>query len=83
MPREIISTDKAPQAIGTYSQAVKVDNTVYISKGDRLKTLSVNKVYASGDDVFLSGGINPGDLLITTRLVDPLENSALKIMNRE
>jgi len=31
MPKEIISTDKAPQAIGTYSQAVKVDNTVYIS----------------------------------------------------
>lgn len=29
--REIISTNKAPQAIGTYSQAVKVDNTVYIS----------------------------------------------------
>ena len=31
MIKEIISTDKAPQAIGTYSQAVKVDNTVYIS----------------------------------------------------
>ena len=31
MSREIISTDKAPQAIGTYSQAVKVNNTVYIS----------------------------------------------------
>jgi len=31
MSREIISTDKAPQAIGTYSQAVKVGNTVYIS----------------------------------------------------
>lgn len=31
MTREIISTDKAPQAIGTYSQAVKVGNTVYIS----------------------------------------------------
>ena len=31
MTKEIISTDKAPQAIGTYSQAVKVDNTVYIS----------------------------------------------------
>ena len=29
--REIIHTDKAPQAIGTYSQAVKVDNTVYMS----------------------------------------------------
>lgn len=31
MTREIIHTDKAPQAIGTYSQAVKVDNTVYLS----------------------------------------------------
>jgi reactive intermediate/imine deaminase len=31
MAKEIIKTDKAPQAIGTYSQAVKVDNTVYLS----------------------------------------------------
>ena len=29
--KEIISTEKAPQAIGTYSQAVKVDKTVYLS----------------------------------------------------
>ncbi|MCY4050077.1 MAG: RidA family protein [Gammaproteobacteria bacterium] len=29
--REIISTDQSPKAIGTYSQAVRVDNTVYIS----------------------------------------------------
>ncbi len=27
----IISTNNAPQAIGTYSQAVKVNNTVYLS----------------------------------------------------
>ena len=31
MAKIIIQTDNAPQAIGTYSQAVKVDNTVYIS----------------------------------------------------
>lgn len=31
MKREIISTDKAPQAIGTYSQAVKIGSTVYLS----------------------------------------------------
>lgn len=31
MAREIISTEQAPQAIGTYSQAIKVDNTVYLS----------------------------------------------------
>ncbi len=31
MAKTIIQTDAAPQAIGTYSQAVRVDNTVYIS----------------------------------------------------
>ncbi len=31
MAKEIISTDQAPSAIGTYSQAVKVDTTVYLS----------------------------------------------------
>lgn len=31
MAREIINTDKAPKAIGTYSQAVKIDSTVYMS----------------------------------------------------
>lgn len=29
--KTIISTDQAPSAIGTYSQAVKVNNTVYLS----------------------------------------------------
>lgn len=31
MSKNIIATDQAPQAIGTYSQAVKSGNTVYIS----------------------------------------------------
>lgn len=31
MTKEIIHTEKAPSAIGPYSQAVKVGNTVYIS----------------------------------------------------
>jgi reactive intermediate/imine deaminase len=31
MSKEIISTDRAPRAIGTYSQAVKVGDTVYLS----------------------------------------------------
>ncbi|MGF1547613.1 MAG: RidA family protein [Thiotrichales bacterium] len=31
MTREIIHTEHAPQAIGTYSQAVKVGATVYLS----------------------------------------------------
>jgi reactive intermediate/imine deaminase len=31
MSKEIIHTELAPKAIGTYSQAVKVDRTVYLS----------------------------------------------------
>lgn len=31
MPREIIHSENAPAAIGPYSQAVRVDNTVYLS----------------------------------------------------
>lgn len=29
--KAVISTDQAPAAIGTYSQAIKVNNTVYLS----------------------------------------------------
>ena len=31
MTRQIIHTSRAPQAIGTYSQAVRVGNTIYLS----------------------------------------------------
>ena len=31
MAKSIISTDQAPQAIGTYSQAVRVGDTLYLS----------------------------------------------------
>ena len=31
MPFDVINTPNAPQAIGTYSQATKVNNTVYLS----------------------------------------------------
>lgn len=31
MARQIITTERAPQAIGTYSQAVRIGTTVYLS----------------------------------------------------
>ena len=31
MQKTVIHTDLAPEAIGTYSQAIKVDQTVYLS----------------------------------------------------
>lgn len=61
---------------------VTTDNTIYVAENNRLETRSVRRVYADGDEVFLTGDIRPGDLLITTRLVDPMENAALKIVGR-
>ena len=31
MHKQVISTDQAPQAIGTYSQAIRIGDTVYLS----------------------------------------------------
>lgn len=44
MKKEIISTDKAPAAIGTYSQAVKVGDTVYLSGQIPLDPKTMNVV---------------------------------------
>ena len=44
MSKEIISTDKAPQAIGTYSQAVKHEGLVFISGQIPLDPMSMEVV---------------------------------------
>ncbi len=44
MTREIISTDAAPSAIGTYSQAVKVGPTIYLSGQIPLDPVSMEVV---------------------------------------
>jgi len=44
MAKRIIQTDAAPKAIGTYSQAVKVGNTVYLSGQIPLDPASMNLV---------------------------------------
>ena len=44
LPISIISTENAPAAIGTYSQAVRVDNTVYLSGQIPLNPVSMEMV---------------------------------------
>jgi len=48
---------------------------------DRLKTVPVTVVREEGDVVYVSEGLKAGDRVITTRLIDPLENTLLSIMN--
>lgn len=44
MTKQIIATDKAPQAIGPYSQAVYAGNTVYLSGQIPLDPASMNLI---------------------------------------
>lgn len=50
MPKTIIQTDQAPQAIGTYSQAVKVGSTVYMSGQIPLDPASMELVEGGIED---------------------------------
>lgn len=50
MARQIISTAEAPAAIGTYSQAVKCGNTVYLSGQIPLDPRSMTMVNATIED---------------------------------
>ena len=44
MARTIVSTDRAPQAIGTYSQAVRTAKTIYLSGQIPLDPVSMQMV---------------------------------------
>lgn len=58
MNRSVINTAEAPSAIGTYSQAVKVGNTVYLSGQIALKADTMEMVTesfeAQAEQVFIN-----------------------------
>ncbi|MCC5850067.1 MAG: biotin/lipoyl-binding protein, partial [Verrucomicrobia bacterium] len=67
--------------------AVTYDGQVYLAQkengeengADRLRTVPVEVIRAEGDRVFVRGDISPGDRVIVTRLVAPLEGAKLEI----
>ena len=67
-----------PRIIALPREAVSFENTVYKVVDGRLKTTRVVVARSQGDQVFISAGLEPGDLVIVTRLVNPLENSLVR-----
>jgi multidrug efflux system membrane fusion protein len=57
---------------------VSFNNTVYLAVDRRLKTVDVEVAKIDDDVAYITGGLSNGDLVITTRLVDPLENTLLE-----
>ncbi len=58
--------------------AVSFEGTVFIVVDNRLRSVQVERLYIQGDEVVVSG-LTPGSIVITTRLVNPIENSLLEI----
>jgi multidrug resistance efflux pump len=73
--RSIKDTVKIPTSV------LNSDNTVYVARGKKLKTISVTKVMEDGDNTYISGLFDPRDQIIVTKLVNPIENALLNIAN--
>lgn len=67
------------QVIALPRWAVSFENTVYVARDQRLKTVDVRVARIQGDRAYISEGLQDGEQIIVTRLVDPLENTLLKI----
>jgi reactive intermediate/imine deaminase len=74
MVKTIIQTDKAPAAIGTYSQAVKVDNTVYISGQIPLDPAQITRVFDNLTAVSEAAGGNLKDVVKLNIFLTDLSN---------
>jgi hypothetical protein len=61
-------------------QAVSFENKIYLASAEsRLKTVDVNVARIEGEFAFVDQGLKPGETVILTRLIDPLENALLDI----
>ena len=60
--------------------AVSFENTVYVAIDNKLKTVPVEIARSQGEEAYISEGLKPGDRVIITRLIDPMENTKLVIL---
>jgi multidrug efflux pump subunit AcrA (membrane-fusion protein) len=65
------------------SWAVSYKNTVYTVHDSRLKTVPVKVARVEGDTAIVSHGLQSGDLVVSSRLADPLENTLLEVTNAD
>lgn len=61
------------------SNAVSFEDTVYAVDDNRLVTKPIEVSHRDGDYIYVRGGITPGEMIITTTLVNPLERTLLSV----
>ena len=60
-------------------QAVSFENTVFIVRDNRLHTVAVEVARVQGEKAYIAKGLTTGDMVITTRLINPLEQALVTI----
>ncbi len=60
--------------------AVSFENTVYVIRDGRLVTVPVVVARVQDNKSYISEGLKEGEQVVTTRLVNPLENSLVKVV---
>jgi len=68
------------QVVELPRRAVSFKNTVYVIREQRLVTVPVVVARVQDNKSYISKGLAVGDLVVTTRLVDPLERSLVQIV---
>jgi RND family efflux transporter MFP subunit len=64
-------------------QAVTFDGRVYVVEKGRLHSRKVHVVREEGPNAVITAGLSPGQKVITTRLVEPLENSLVRVIDHD
>ncbi len=71
--RELSGVYRLPQGVLT------LDRTVRIARAGRLANVPVEELRQEEGEIYVRGGLTPDDRVITTRLVNPTENTLLEL----
>jgi len=70
--------DPIKGAVKIPSDTLNPDNTVFLVRNNKLKTLDVTKVMEENGQMYVSGSFHPEDQIITTKLANPIENTQIE-----
>lgn len=75
LPAEAVAFDREATGYQTVYVAMRNEETGEV----RLKSKPVKESHVAGEYIYISEGLEEGDLVVTTRLINPLENTLLEL----
>ncbi len=80
--RVLVPGGSMQQVVELPRSAVSFENTVYVIRDSRLVTVPVVVARVQDNKSYISKGLKDGEQVVTTRLVNPLERSLVKVVGR-